>query len=91
MLQKTVLIRESIWIDIEPGAQFEQAYPVSNGPNTLLRHGQLPRVEDGAIEFWRLKDDLRNKFEHSQHWSDDYVEEENGRRRRQQEKISILY
>ena len=32
----------------------------------------LPREEDGAIEFWRLKDDLRNKyFEHSQHWSDD--------------------
>ena len=39
--------------------------------NTLLRHGELPREEDGAIEFWRLKDDLRNKFEHSQHWSDD--------------------
>ena len=40
--------------------------------NTLLRHGELPREEDGAIEFWRLKDDLRNKFEHSpQYWSDD--------------------
>ena len=38
--------------------------------NTLLRHGQLPREEDGAIEFWRLKD-LRNNVEHSQHWSDD--------------------
>ena len=38
---------------------------------TLLRHGHLPHEEDGAIEFWRLKDDLRNKFEHSQHWSDD--------------------
>ena len=37
----------------------------------LLRHGSLPREEDGAIEFWRLKDDLQNKFEHSQHWSDD--------------------
>ena len=24
-----------------------------------------------AIEFWRLKDYLRNKFEHSQQWSDD--------------------
>ena len=39
--------------------------------NTLLRHGELPREEDGAIEFWRLKDDLRNKFEYSQYWSDD--------------------
>ena len=39
--------------------------------NTLLRHGELPREEDGAIEFWRVKDDLRNKFEYSQYWSDD--------------------
>ena len=39
--------------------------------NTLVRHGELPREEDGAIEFWRLKDDLRNELEHSQHWSDD--------------------
>ena len=39
--------------------------------NTLLRHGQLPREEDGAIEFWRLKDALQNKFEYSQYWSDD--------------------
>ena len=36
---------------------------------TLLRHGFLLREEDGAIEFWRLKDDLRNEFENSQ--SDD--------------------
>ena len=48
----------------------------------------LRREDDGAIEFWRLKDYLRNEFEYSQHWSD---EEWNGRRRRQQEKISILY
>ena len=32
---------------------------------TLLRHGPS-REEDGAIEFWRLKDDLRNEFENSQ-------------------------
>ena len=62
---RTVPIRERIWIDVEPGAQSDQAYPVAKKLNTLLRHGQLPREEDGAIEFWRLKDDLRNKFEHS--------------------------
>ena len=38
---------------------------------TLLRHGQLPREEDGAIEFWRRKDYLRNEFENSQYWSDE--------------------
>ena len=47
------------------------AYPVSKQLSTLLRHGHLPREEDGAIEFWILKDDLRNEFEYSQHWSDE--------------------
>ena len=88
---RTVSIRERMWTDIEPGAQFNQAYPVAKRINTLLRHGQLDREEDGAIAFWRLKDDLRNKFEHSQHWSDDMWKSKNGRRWRQQEKISILY
>ena len=62
---RTVLILERTWIDIEPGAQFDQAYPVAKRLDTLLRHGELPREEDGAIEFWRRKDDLRNKFEYS--------------------------
>ena len=39
--------------------------------STLLRHGHLPREEDGAIEFWRLEDCLRYELETSQHWSDE--------------------
>ena len=39
--------------------------------STLLRHGDLLREEDGAIEFWRLKDYHRNVFLHSRHWSDE--------------------
>ena len=39
--------------------------------STLLRHGHLPREDDGAIEFWRFKDHLRNDFVQSQHWSDE--------------------
>ena len=68
---RTIHILERKWIDIEPGAQFVQAYQVAKRINTLLRHGELPREEHGAIEFWRLKHDLRNKFEYSQYWSDD--------------------
>ena len=68
---RTVPVPERIWIDIEPGAQSDQAYPLPERLNTLLRHGHLPREEDEAIEFWSLKDDLRNKFEHSQYWSDE--------------------
>ena len=44
---------------------------VSKRLTTLLRHGRLPREEDGAIEVWKLKDCLRIEFEHSQFWSDE--------------------
>ena len=38
---RTVPIRERTWIDIEPGAQFDRAYPVAKRLNSLLRHGQF--------------------------------------------------
>ena len=47
---------ESSWTDIEPETYSPVAYPVSKRLSTLLRHGDLPREEDGSIEFWRLKD-----------------------------------
>ena len=59
---RTAPVLERIWIDIEPGAQFDQAYPVAKRINTFLRHGELLPQEDGKIDFWRLKDDLQNKF-----------------------------
>ena len=68
---RTVPICERSWTDIEPGTRSNIDYPVSKRLSTLLRHGQLPRDEDGAIKFWRLKDYLRNEFEYSQHWSDE--------------------
>ena len=68
---RTVPICERIWTDIEPGTQSKIACPVSKQLSTLLRHGHLSREDDGAIEFWRIKEYLRNESEHSQHWSDD--------------------
>ena len=69
---RTVPICERYWTDVEPGTYSHIAYPVSKRLSTLLRHGHLPREEeDGAIEFWRLKDRLRYEFENSQHWSDE--------------------
>ena len=67
---RTVPISERSWTDIEPVNYSSVAYPVSKQLSTLLRHGHL-REENGAIEFWRLQDYLRNEFVHSQHWSDD--------------------
>ena len=68
---RTAPICERFWTDIEPGTYSNIAFLVSKRLTTLLRHGHLPREEDGAIEFWRLKDCLRYEFENSQHWSDE--------------------
>ena len=68
--QELYLSEKDFWTDIEPGTFSNIAYPVLKRMTTLLRHGPLLREEDGAIEFRRLKDDLWNKFEYSQHWSD---------------------
>ena len=58
---------ERTWTDIEPQDYSSIGYPVSKQLITLLRHDNLPREDDGAIEFWRLKDHLRNHFLQSQH------------------------
>ena len=68
---RTVPICERSWTDVEPGTYAHITFPVSKRLSTLLRHGHQPREEDGAIEFWRLKDCLRYDLERSQHWSDE--------------------
>ena len=68
---KTIPLGESTWTDIEPQDYSSIDYSVSKKLINLLRHGSLPREDDGVIEFWRFKDYLRNDFVHSQHWSDE--------------------
>ena len=68
---RTVPIGDRKWTDTEPETCSPIAYPVSKQLSTLLRHGHLPREEDGAIEFWRIKKILRHEFENSRHWSDE--------------------
>ena len=68
---RTLHICDRFWTDVEPGTYSNIAFPVWKRMTTLLRHGPLLREEDGAIEFWRLKDYLRNEFGNSQHWSDE--------------------
>ena len=68
---KTIPIGERTWTDIEPQDYSSIDYPVSKQLSTLLCHGNLPREEDGAIEFWRLKDYLQNHFLYGHYWSDE--------------------
>ena len=68
---RTIPIGERTWTDIEPQEYSLSDYSVSKKLVNLLRHGRLPREDDGAIEFWRIKDDRQNHFVYSQHWSDE--------------------
>ena len=67
---RTIHIGERIWTDVEPGEYSFSNYAVSKKLIHLLRHGNLPREDDGAIEFWRIQENLQNQFPHSPHWSD---------------------
>ena len=69
---RIVPIERRNWIDIEPGKYSVSEYEVSKKVIYLLRHSQqVHREEDGAVHFWRMKENLQNQFPQSIHWSDD--------------------
>ena len=60
------------WIDIESGKHSLSAYEDSKKVIHLLRHSQqVQREEDGAVHFWRIKENLQSQFPQIPHWSDD--------------------
>ena len=80
------------WIDIEPGKHSLSAYEVSKKIIHLLRHSQkVHREEDGAVHFWRIKENLQNPLPQSIHWSDDRWKSCFGSRRRSKKEIPVLY
>ena len=59
------------WIDIEPGKYSFSDFEVSKKVTFLLRHSQqMHREEDGAVHFWRTKENIQSQFTQSIHWSD---------------------
>ena len=65
-------MKERKWIDIEPGNSSLSAYEVSKKVIHLLRHSQIEqREEDGAVQFWRIKNYLQSQFPQTPYWSDD--------------------
>ena len=60
------------WIDIEPGESSFSAYEVSKKVINLLRHSQTAqREDDGAVQFWKIKNFLQHQFPQILYWSDD--------------------
>ena len=68
---RIILMSRRTSFDIEPGRHCLSAYEVSKKVIHLLRHSQqLHREEDGAVHFWRIKENLQNQFPQSIHWFD---------------------
>ena len=64
-------MNERKWIDIEPGNYSLSAYEVSKKVIHLLRHSQkVQREDDGAVQFWRMKEHLQSQFPQIPYWSD---------------------
>ena len=58
-------------IDIEPGKHSLSEYEVTKIVIHLLRYSQkVHREEDGAVHFWRIKENLQSQFPQIPHWSD---------------------
>ena len=48
------------------------AYEISKKVISLLRHSQtIQREDDGAVQFWKIKNFLQNQFPQILYWSDD--------------------
>ena len=68
---RTIPIGERTWTDVGQGEYSISDYEVSKKFIHLLRHGSLRRDNDGAIEFWRIKDNLQKHFLYCHQWSDE--------------------
>ena len=67
-----ILMNERKWIDIEPGNSSLSAFEISKKVIHLLRHSQTAqREEDGAVQFWRIKNYLQSQFPQTPYWFDD--------------------
>ena len=70
-------MNERKWIDIEPGNHSLSAYEISKKVIHLLRHSQqVHREEDGAVQFWRIKNYLQSQFSQVLYWSNDAWQQE---------------
>ena len=68
---RTVPIEERTWTDVEPGKYSLPDHEISKKLVHLLRHGQhVHREDDGAVQFWRIKENLQKYFLYCPHWSD---------------------
>ena len=70
-LPSTIPMNERKWIEIEPEESSLSEYEISKKVINLPRHSQtVQREDDGAVQFWRIKEHLQSQFPQILHWSD---------------------
>ena len=68
---RIVPIGKRTWTDVEPGKYSFSDYELSKKVMYLLRHSRgVHREEDGAVQFWRIKENLQKYFLYCPRWSD---------------------
>ena len=68
---RTIPVGKRIWTDTEPGEYSLSDYDISKKLIHLLRHNkQVHREDGGAVQFWRIKENLQKHFPYCHHWSD---------------------
>ena len=70
---RTIPMSERKWIDIEPGVSSISACEVSKKVINILRHNQkVQREDDGAVQWWIIKDSIQDQFPKTPSWSDSH-------------------
>ena len=68
---RTVPIEKRTWTDVEPRKYSLSDYEISKKLIHLLRHGKhVHREENGAVQFWRIKENFQKYFLYCPHLSD---------------------
>ena len=70
-LSSIIPMNERKWIDIEPGESSFSAYEISKKVINLRHSQTVQREDDGAVEFWKIKNFLQNQFPQVPYWFDD--------------------
>ena len=68
----TVPIGKRTWTDVEPGEYYSLSdCEISKNVTYLLRHSQhVHREDDGAVQFWRIKENVQKHLPYCPRWSD---------------------
>ena len=85
-------MNERKWIDIGPEESSFSAYEISKKVINLLRHSQtVQREDDGAVQFWEIKNVLGESISTSTFLVRRSLESMLGSRRRIKKKKSVLF